>query len=88
LQAEGFIRRNERFVGKAQVGFLYVSLLTSSCNEFSCRGETVLKGSLAFFARLLLNINITVPTSPVDPLARRSMKNAANCVSQCELQDT
>ena len=27
-------------------------------------------------------------TSPVDPLARGSMKNAANCVSKCELQDT
>ena len=24
----------------------------------------------------------------VDHLARRSMKNAANCVSECELQDT
>lgn len=65
-----------------------VRILAPAWVYFELPAMGCVKLVLFFLTELLTETNLKIQHYTVDHLARGSMKNAANCASECELQDT
>ena len=69
--------------------FLWLCFKWKKCNTLYYIYDDIFNIIICIMGIILYNIKIFIKSPwTVDHLVRRSMKNAANCASTCELQDT